>query len=58
MPRFSPRAQHHADQSAAASHDGNYSEAYQQYQKLVAEDPGNAAAALARAHLADRDNSR
>ncbi|MFJ7269400.1 hypothetical protein ACIQV3_22610 [Streptomyces sp. NPDC099050] len=58
MARFSPRTQHHADQSAAASEDHNYGEAYRQYKKVVAEDPENATAALARAHLADRDNRR
>lgn len=56
MSRFSPRTQHLADQSAAASKEGNYSEAYRQYQEIVASDPENAAAALAGAHLADRDN--
>lgn len=54
MARFSPRTQHHADQSAAASQDGNYAEAYRQYNQAVAEDPENATAALARAFLADR----
>jgi thioredoxin-like negative regulator of GroEL len=58
MARFSPRTQHHADQSAAASDNGDYGEAYRQYQEIVAEDPENATAALARAHLADRDNRR
>lgn len=57
MGLFSPRTQHHVDQSAAASENRDYSEAYSQYKKAVAEDPDNAAAALARAHLADRDNS-
>lgn len=56
MARFSPRTQHHADQSAAASQEGDYSEAYRQYSQAVAEDPETAAAALARAFLADRDD--
>ncbi|MGW6703587.1 hypothetical protein ACWGDE_01655 [Streptomyces sp. NPDC054956] len=58
MARFKPRTQHHADQSAAASDNQNYGEAYRQYKKIVAEDPENATAALARAHLAGRDNQR
>ncbi|MEV6580237.1 hypothetical protein AB0M92_18965 [Streptomyces sp. NPDC051582] len=58
MARFNPRTQHHADQSAAASENGDDSEAYRQFKKAVAEDPKNAVAALANAHLAGRDNRR
>ncbi|MFE4857340.1 tetratricopeptide repeat protein [Streptomyces sp. NPDC056670] len=58
MGRFSPRTQHHVDQSAAASKDGDYKEAYRQFKAAVAEDPENAVAALAGAHLANRNNRR
>ncbi|MEU9415187.1 hypothetical protein [Streptomyces sp. NPDC048272] len=54
MARFNPRTQHLADQSAAAGEDQDYAESYRQYKQMVAEDPENATAALANAHLAGR----
>lgn len=51
---FSPRAQHHADQSVAAGSDGDYKEAYHHFKELqkTSKDPVRD---LARAALADRD---